>query len=148
MARKPLNIRAQVIALLSRPGIPHTHIAKSLNCSIRTINRIAKDIHPALDQVDIKLAAFQSEMAKVITIQQRVEKYANLATSATNEAVSLGALQRIDDLDGIVTAKERLRRQPIEASQAGPMFVFPQGTHIDFGGLTIQTTTKKKDDDE
>lgn len=144
MAAKPLQIRAQAIALLSRPGISHEAIAASLNCSVRTIRRISAELRPHLPAIDAKLAELQSQIGQRLTIPDRAAKYVKIVTETTNDQIALNALQRIDDLDGIVTEKERLRRQPIQSPAPGPMFVFPSGTHIDFGGVTII----KKDSDD
>src|SRR4030095_3056262 len=57
---------------------------------------------------------------------------AELAMRAKNEAVSLGALQRIDDLDGIVTQKELVRTRRGAQSSPQPMFMLPPGANIHF----------------
>ncbi len=150
MSKQTLNIRAQAIAMLTRPGITHDQIAKALNCSPRTIRRIQQDIRPMLPTLDAKLAEIQGHIDSQFTPADRAAKYVQLARDASNETCSLSALIRIDDLHGIVTEKERLRRQPFQPQAPGPMFVFP----IDFGGLTITSskdaidvTPSSKDDD-
>lgn len=128
-----MEIRRQVTALLSQPGLTHAEIAGSMNCSTRTIARIAKDVQPVLAEVDSKLAQMQAAISSVLTVKQRAEKYAEHAMKAKNEAVSMQALMRIDDLDGIISEKERLRSQGVEHSAPAPMFIFPNGTNINFG---------------
>jgi hypothetical protein len=130
MARRQLPIRNQVVAMLSTPGITHNDIAKVLHCSTRTIKRIAREVRPDIAEADSKLVLLQREVNRVITVQQRAQKYADLATDAKNEAVSLGALQRIDDLDGIVTEKERIRAKRDERPANQPMFQLPAGTAV------------------
>lgn len=135
MTRQVLPIRHQVTAMLAQPGVKQSDIAKALGCSLKTVSRIAQQVKPAIAEADSRLTALNKEIATVISVKQRAEKYAKLATSAKNEAVSLGALQRIDDLDGIVTDKERLRAKQVDpAANQRPIFVFQGGMNIDFGG--------------
>ncbi len=145
MARKELPIRNQVMALLTQPGITHKDIARSLKCSITTISRIAQQVKPDVAAIDAKLAALQSEIGKVISVKERATQYAELAKSAKNEAVSLGALQRIDDLDGIVTQKELVRTRRDEAAQPQPMFIMPSGSSVNVTINQRNTTTSSND---
>ncbi len=120
-------------------------IAATFGVSRRSIVRDLEDLRPAQAAVNDRLAALTTEITSAITVKQRAEKYAELATSAKNEAVSLGALQRIDDLDGIVTEKERLRSKGVEHSAPAPMFVLPQGANISMTFNTqVNTTTSSE----
>lgn len=130
MPRKVLPIRNQVIAMLAQPGITHADIAKALSCSVKTVSRISTQVKADINEADSKLATLSKEITAVISVKDRAKRYATLAKSAKNEAVSLGALQRIDDLDGIVTEKERMRAKRDEQPANQPMFVLPQGAMI------------------
>jgi len=132
--------KSQILALRAA-GLTQTEIAKQFGVSRASIVRDFADLKPAADELDSRLNKLNSEISRVITVEARAKKYAKLATSAKNEAVSLGALQRIDDLDGIVTDKERLRAKQSEQPNR-PMFVFNGGLSIDFGGGTPQHIDK------
>ena len=127
--RPKLRIKSQVTALITK-GVPYTKIAQMLECSPKTVRRIASEVLPGVEEADTKLAQLTAQISKVITIEARAEKYADLAKNAKNEAVSLGALTRIDDLDGIVTEKERMRLKLAENKPHQPMFVLPPGTSV------------------
>jgi hypothetical protein len=143
VARKTLPIRTQVIAMLQTPGVKHTDIAAALHCSTRTVARISQEVARDLKDANDRLATLNREITKVVTVRQRAEKYANLATKAKNEAVSLAALQRIDDLEGIVTQKELVRtRQGGLGPEIQPMFMLPAGSQVN---VTVTTTSSNKD---
>jgi predicted transcriptional regulator len=130
--------RSVLIASMLANGISQTEIAKQLGISLSTVKRDIEDIRPGIEQAAERIKTLQDEIAQRCSIQERAARYAELATKAKNEAVSLGALQRIDDLDGIVTDKERIRAKRDDPGQAGPMFVFNGGLNIDFGGGAVQ----------
>ena len=129
MGRPKLRIKSEVTALLTK-GIKYKQIAAMLGCSAQTVRRIADEVLPGIEQADSKLAVLTREVQQVINVKTRAARYAELATSAKNEAVSLGALTRIDDLEGIVTEKERLRLKQAEQKAYQPMFMLPAGTSV------------------
>jgi hypothetical protein len=124
--------RDQTVIALAASGLTHAQIAAQLKCSTSTVERALAKSGNALAIASDKLTEMQQELAKQISVKARAERYAHLAAEAKNEAVSLGALQRIDDLDGIVTQKELVRTRRDEQSQPGPMFILPAGASVNF----------------
>ena len=140
----PQAQRKQEILALQVAGLTQTEIAQKLGVSRSSIVRDLEQLRPAQKAVNDRLSELQSEITAILPVKERAVKYAQLAKSAKNEAVSLGALQRIDDLDGIVTEKERIRAKRDEQPANQPMFVFQAGAKIDFGGVRIDTTTSRE----
>ncbi len=138
--RQKLNKKQResaVIALKSN-GLNHQEIAAELGLDRRTVGRYVADLKPAQDVVERAVEVLNAQIAKHITVESRAKKYASLAKDAKNEAVSLGALQRIDDLAGIVTEKELVRSKRNDVPDSQPMFVLPAGAMI---SVTVGTTT-------
>jgi transcriptional regulator with XRE-family HTH domain len=132
--------RLQLIPTLQIAGMTQEQIAAQLGVSRSTIVTDLNDLHPlAVDATD-KLKSLVDEIANVLPIKDRAEKYAKLATSAKNEAVSLGALQRIDDLDGIVTEKERIRAKRETQPEHQPMFALPPGAFVQVINTQVNAT--------
>ena len=120
---------------MTSAGATPTEIANILKVAPNTIRRITRELKADIDSTNSKLAELQREITSVITVKQRAEKYAALATSAKNEAVSLGALTRIDDIAGIVTDRERMRIDKQTSEPViQPMFLLPAGAHV---GITV-----------
>ncbi len=145
--RQKLNKRQResaVIALKSN-GLNHQEIAAELGLDRRTVGRYVADLKPAQDIVQSKVEELNAEIAKILKPSQRAEKYVALATTAKNEAVSLGALQRIDDLAGIVTEKELVRSKRNEPAAPTAMFSLPPGTSISFSATTTGSVSTNKD---
>ncbi len=134
--------RRQLIPSLQIAGLTQEEIAGYLGVSRSTvINDINEMPQAAVDATE-HLKSLSDEIRARMPLEKRAEKYVALATSAKNEAVSLGALQRIDDLDGIVTEKERIRAKQSEQPANQPLFVFQSGAQISFGPTTIGGESK------
>lgn len=127
---KAVRKRTETALALAASGLTQKQIAEQLGVSKQTIHRDIASVKPALEEAESKIAAMQSELNLVISLKERAGKYAQLAKNAKNEAVSLAALGRIDDLEGIVTQKELVRTRRDEASQPAAMFMLPPGTNV------------------
>ncbi len=134
--------RKQLIPTLQIAGMTQIQIAEHLGVSRSTIiNDLADLPQAAIDATD-NLKSLSDEIRAMLPVKGRAEKYVELATKAKNEAVSLGALQRIDDLEGIVTDKERLRAKQSEQPSNQAMFILAPGMNISFGPSTTGSESK------
>lgn len=115
---------------LSANGLTQVKIAEELGIDRKTVARYLEESKPAEEVVRAAVVELNEQIAKFVTVEQRAQKYAALAKEAKNEAVSLGALQRIDDLAGIVTQKELVRTRRDEVSQPQAMFMMAPGTTV------------------
>lgn len=136
--KTPHSIRKPQILSLQAAGLTQDQIAAEFGVSRSAIARDLKEIRPALNDAESRLARLSSAIESVITLKQRAAKYADLALNAKNEAVSAGVLARIDDLDGIVTEKERIRAKGSEPQAIVPMFALPSGAHV---SVTVNNVT-------
>ncbi len=132
---KPIARQKQVLALIAA-GLTQKQIAAELGVSRASIARDCAELQPDTEQVEQRLQRLNQSIDQFVSVEQRARKYAELATKAKNEAVSLGALQRIDDLEGIVTDKERLRAKQSEQPANQAMFILAPGMNISFGPST------------
>ena len=122
--------RAATVLALQVAGLKQREIASELGLDIRTVQRDIEKSSKAKAAISTSLDSLNAELESILTVKDRAGRYAELAIRAKNEAVSLGALQRIDDLGGIVTEKERLRAKTQAESAVQPMFVLPAGTEV------------------
>ena len=120
------------IVVLKAQGLTQREIAAQLGCSTATVNRSLKGQDEQVATIQQNLAnQLMTAIEKHISLESRAGKYADLALNAKNEAVSLASLTRIDDLQGIVTDRERMRiDKQTQAPQIQPMFMMPAGTEI------------------
>lgn len=134
----------QILALAAAdPSLSHKQLAELTQCSTKTIQRALKRNAPTLDEIDSKLRAVQARIQEVLPAEKRVDAYVemlNVAKVTKQPSAGAAILTRLDDLDGIITDKERLRTRSGEQPANQPMFVFQAGAKIDFGGLTVQRT--------
>ena len=71
------------------------------------------------------------QFQKHLPIQKGAELLAKIAQGTDNPFAQLKAIERADDLDGIVTDIERLKtRRADEPRQRVPMFTLPEGARI------------------
>lgn len=140
----PAELRQPQILALQAAGLTLQQIADVFNVSIKSIQRDLEVISAAKQNFNTStLDALMTPLRIAISPEQRAARYAELAISAKNEAVSLGALQRIDDLDGIVTQKELVRtRRDDAATTVQPMFILPANSHI---SVTVDTTSSRSE---
>lgn len=133
----PKHQREAAAIALAANGLTKSQIAKDLNIDRKTVARYIEENKPAAETVQRAIDDLNAEIAKHIKTPDRAEKYATLAKSAKNEAVSLAALQRIDDLAGIVTEKELVRSKRNEPASPQALFMLPPGTSISFSATTV-----------
>ena len=129
--------RAKAVLALKVAGLKNGEIAQELGVNRKTIQRDLDESKAATEIIDSQLTQLNAAIAAILPMEQRAGKYVDLATNAKNEAVSLGALQRIDDLAGIVTQKELVRTRRDEAQQPQAMFMLPPGAQI---AVSVTTT--------
>ncbi len=134
----PSHLRKPQILAMQAAGMTQVQIAETLGVSRASITRDLETIRPAQEAVREQCVALMTEITSMLPMKDRAVKYVELAKHAKNEAVSLGALQRIDDLDGIVTEKERIRAKSGTTSEVQPMFVLPQGCNL---SVTVNRNT-------
>jgi hypothetical protein len=134
--------KVQITHLPGNTALTHGDIAKTVGCSTKTVQRIARDTKPDVDEALSKLEEYQTLLNKHLPITQRVELITKIAQKAeSNPFAAMRALERIDDLDGILTAKDEVRRPTRDSGETRPMFILPAGTHI---SLTVNPIESKK----
>ena len=122
--------KTQITHLLANPSLKHREIAEAIGCSTKTVQRVAKEIQPSVKEVEGKLEEYQRLLGKKLPIRDRVELYDRIARKAeSNPFAAMRALERADDLDGILTAKDR-SREPEPAKEPQPIFVMPPNTSV------------------
>ena len=132
--------RKALITTLQLQGLNQSDIARQLGCSRKTIVRDIAELRPSEKAQLDRAKSLIDEITCKLPTEKRAGKYVELATRAKNEAVSLAALQRIDDLEGIVTEKERIRAKAHQAPEPQPMFVLPAGAHVN---VTVNQSINK-----
>ena len=128
--KTPAHLRKAQILALQTAGWTQERIAQHFGVSRSTIITDLQDLQPARDQVEAALSKLVSALDTLQTVEDVALNYVELAQEAHNEAVRLGAQQRIDDLRGIVTEKERIRAKQSEVIANQPMFVLPAGAQV------------------
>ena len=136
---KPAQRKALVLSLQLQ-GLNQTEIAEQLSVSRRTIVNDLANLHPSEKEQQAKAKSLIDEITTRLPVDERAGHYVKLATRAKNEAVQLASLQRIDDLEGIVTEKERIRAKAHSAPEPQPMFVLPAGAHVN---VTVNQSINK-----
>lgn len=72
----------------------------------KTVQRLVKEIKPDVEEAGQKLTEYQVLLRDHLPIPERVELVAQIARKAySNQFAAMKALQRIDDLDGILTPR-------------------------------------------
>jgi hypothetical protein len=129
--------RRKVIALFADPTAKPTvqDVAKVLGVSPKTVTRDLQAVRFDMKEAQGKLEEYQTQFQKHLPIQKRAQLVAEIAKDKKNRFAQLKAIERADELDGIVSDIERLKaRREEEPQQHRPMFIFAQGCDIDFGG--------------
>jgi hypothetical protein len=123
--------KVQITHLLGNTALTHGDIARTVGCSTKTVQRVAKEIKPDADEALSKLEEYQTLLNKHLPIKNRVELITKIAKKAdSNPFAAMRALERADDLDGIITARDESRRPSQDSGETRPMFILPAGTHI------------------
>ena len=137
--KTPAKLRKQQILALSAVGLTQTEIGAKLGVSRRSISRDLEDLKPSQQQVESLLSTINNELSELQKPRAIAENYVNLATKAVNESVRLGSQDRILELRGVISDRERLRIEKQQPQAPAPMFVFNGGLNIDFGGSRTQS---------
>jgi hypothetical protein len=130
MKTKQEETKTKIIACLAS-GMNHTEIARTVGCSTKTVQRTVNSLEPETREFTDGLAEYQRLFRDQLPIPKRVEIYNKIAQKAeSNPFAAMRALERIDDLEGILTAKDEARRPTQDSGETRPMFILPAGTHI------------------
>ncbi len=143
--KTPPHIRKAQILALQTAGMTQNEIASKLGVSRSTIAADLIELRPAKEQVNTLLSDLQSELAELQTPKQIAVNYVALATNANNEAVRVGAQDRVLELRGVITERERLRTKQPDSSANQPMFILPAGCNVAVTFNQSSTTTYSKD---
>ncbi len=127
---KQAATKTKIIALLGS-GMNHTDIAKTLGCSTKTVQRVSTSIRPVLAEVKDLISEYRRLLRERLPIEERVGLYEKIARKVDrNPFAAMRALERVDDLDGILTAKDEIKRPQEGSRENQPMFTLPPGTSI------------------
>lgn len=142
MAIDNSRIEKKIVALAAaNPSLTHAQIATMVDRSTKTVQRALHANRDVIEEVENDLLnELQSHLETLHTMEDAALNYVDLATSAKNEAVRLGAQDRILDIRGIITDKERLRSKGVEHAASAPMFALGAGAQVN---VTIQQTVTK-----
>src|SRR5215831_14071651 len=125
--------RRKVIALFSDATNAPTvqDAAKILGFSPKTIERDLKAVRADMTEAESKLKAYQRRFKERLPIDERVRLYEEIARQDGNLFARFKALQRVDALDGIITAGERLKvKRHRENTEHVPIFQLPPGAYV------------------
>lgn len=127
------SLSRQILALKANPAIQtHTQIAEILGVSNQTVTRHVKALEADIEQANSKLDEYQRVFLGSFAITDRANRLIELAKQSESPHVALQSLLRLDDLDGIVTEKDRLRaiNQPSSHEFNTPMFMLMPGSNV------------------
>lgn len=140
-------IKAQIAERLRQdPLINYSELALELGVSDDVVGRIARKIVDGdTDLGDKRVKSYQRQIAKALPVSERVMIYADVARGKGDPKASfskLGALKRLEELEGIVTRKEQREVADNSAPNLPAMFVMPANTDVDIG-VAIKVRAKK-----
>jgi hypothetical protein len=108
------------------------------------VQRVAAEIKPAVQDVQGKLEEYGRLLKKRLPIRERVELYDKIARKVDrNPFAAMRALERIDDLDGILAAKDRARGDLESPDEPQPMFVLPAGANVQVNVIKVSPHRRK-----
>jgi uncharacterized protein (UPF0261 family) len=141
------EIRKAIIdRLQSDPSVSHVEIAAEAGVSHDFVDTLAKRLNgQTVDESDKRAKQLARQIGKRLSVADRAMIYEKIARGDANakSAFSQAAvLKRIEELEGIVTAKEK--REVTENTQPTlpPMFVLPSDTNVDIG-VAIKVRARK-----
>ena len=130
MTTRNEKIRLQITALLGT-GKPYQQIADAVGCCKRTVVRVAKEIKPAMKEIEGDLTEYKRLLQERLPIEKRSEIIGGIAENwKSNPFAALKATQRADDLDGYLTEKDKLKQPQADSGEYKPMFMLPLGTKV------------------
>jgi hypothetical protein len=94
------------------------------------VQRLDRKTRAEIDAAQKALQEYRRRLPKALPIAERVAIYARIARKADrNPFAAQRALQRIEELEGIVTKREQRGAEEPQAPP-GPMFVLPPGSRV------------------
>ena len=119
MSLNPAAIEKRIVALAtSNPSLTQKQIAQHVGRSTKTVQRALKANAGVVEQAQNDLLGdMQSAFSILQSAEDAALNYVELATAANNESVKLNAQDKILELRGVITEKER-RRLDKEKDQA------------------------------
>src|SRR5262245_30066827 len=110
--------RLQVAMLLADPTTAPSHeeAAKMLGVSSKTIQRDVQAIKPDMLEAQGMLEEYKRLLNERLPIEKRVSLYEELLKS-TNPFAKLKALERLDELSGIITDAEAMKSRRADEPQ-------------------------------
>lgn len=138
--RPPIDAAVrQIIAerLQEDPLASHQDIAEQIGVSHDFVTSIAKKLKGEDGLGERRQKSLQRQIGKTLTVKQRAMVIADVALGKANAKASfsqLAAVKLANELDNVVTAKERREVADNSAPVLPPMFVLKDCT-VDIGGL-------------
>lgn len=135
----PVKLKERIVLLLGNPDLSQREIAELSNCSLRTVERIAKEYKPARVATESLLSLYSERVLKKYPLDRRVDKLIEVADNKYNPFASLRAVERMDLLNGI-----DLRPAGATLTQdTRPIFQIAGNALIDCGGSKANRTSRK-----
>lgn len=138
--------RERLIERLKSPDKPTVRqLAEEFGTSFAVINRLSHQIAVQDGTIaDRRIQTYVRRLGRELPVKERVRLLAELArTPNRGGETQLRAIMRADELEGIVTAKER-REGADNSGAVQPMFVLPPGSKI---AVAVQTPEDAKPSD-
>lgn len=136
--------RAEALKLLkANPELSQGEIAELTGLSRFTVNNLNRKIQPGNTHAENLKAEYQRRFRTALPVRERVAIYTEIA-KARHPFASKAALARIEELEGIVTEKER-RESASNAVSAAPvaLFVLPGGSGVSVNPVQVLTAQKE-----
>lgn len=129
------KIQKQIIALSLNPAVKtNKQIAEVIGVAPDTVSRVLRANRGTIEELNRKLDQYDSILTEGLSIRERAALYIRIATENVTEypMACLKSLERMDDLQGIVTERDKMRVKvlPSEGPQLVPMFMLPAGSHV------------------
>lgn len=138
--RQPVDsaIREIVADMLrEQPLASHSDIAAQVGVSRDFVTALAKKLNSGGDELaDKRIRSYQRQIGKALPIAERVRVYAEIVKGEAEPKGAfsqLSALKRVEELEGIVTAKERRESADNSVPQLPAMFSLPSDGNADIG---------------
>ncbi len=127
-AKVPEMKRQAALELLrQKPPPAINHVAKTVGITWQAAKRLSDELATAAEKT---LETYGREFATALPPSERVRLYAAIARGEVKAAYSqLKALQRMEELEGIVTARESKEEQQ-QVQQPPALFQLPAGTQV------------------
>lgn len=121
--------RLLITQLLTEGQMTHEEIAQVTKCSAKTVQRVQQELKQETEGCEEKIQEYRRQINKRLPIERRVKRYVEIANAESNPFAAIRALERIDDLDGVVLDK----KQKGEPEENHPMFILLPGSKVMIG---------------